>query len=88
MIVSLERDQHNWFLREHSEGKGHWLSPGALRYLREHTDYEPEVMGRNMGRNMARVSFYTVERLWATGHLRELKDRPWPIGSFDEDFHN
>ena len=78
MIVTLERDQHSWFLRDHSEGQGYWLSPGALRYLREHTDYDPD--------GMARVSFYTVERLWATGHLRELKKRPWPIGSFDEDF--
>ena len=78
MIVTLERDQHSWFLRDRSEGQGYWLSPGALRYLREHTDSDPD--------GMARVSFYTVERLWATKHLRELKNRPWPIGSFDEDF--
>ena len=81
MIVSMWRDRHSWFLGLHSAdsaGEAYWLSPGGLRYLRKHTDYEPEVMHR--------VSFYTVEQLWATGHLRHLKDRPLPIGSFDEDF--
>ena len=79
MIVSLKRDQFSWFLGVHAEGeKGYSLSPGALRYLREHTDYEPY--------DMECVSFYTVDQLWATKHLRHLKDRPWPIGSFDEDF--
>ena len=79
MIVSLRRDRHSWFLGLHSEGEeAHWLSPGALRYLRAHTDYEPE--------GMERVSFYTVEQLWATSHLRHLKDRPLPIGSFDDAF--
>ena len=69
MIVSMWRDRHSWFLGLHSAdsaGEAYWLSPGGLRYLRKHTDYEPEVMDR--------VSFYTVERLWATGHLRHLKD--------------
>lgn len=79
MIVSLRRDRFSWFLGLHAEGEEpYWLSPGALRYLREHTDYEPD--------EMERVSFHTVEELWATGHLRHLKDRPLPIGSFDEDF--
>jgi hypothetical protein len=68
MIVTLERDQHSWFLRDHSEGQGYWLSPGALRYLRKHTDYEPD--------GMARVSFYTVERLWATEAFARVEKSP------------
>ena len=78
MIVTLNRDQHSYLVGMHSEGEAYWLSPGALRYLREHTDYEPY--------EMERVSFYTVERLLATGHLRHMKDAPWPVGSFDEEF--
>jgi hypothetical protein len=77
MIVELHRDEHSWLMMPHSLSEPLWLSPGAYRYLLEHTDYHVN--------HMQRVSFYLVQRMRETGHLRPLEEAP-PTGSFQEEF--
>lgn len=78
MIVIVSRDRFSHFLSpHHSDLEAHWLSPGALEYLRRHTDYKPF--------EMERVSDYIVQRMRELGHLRPMHSAP-PLGTFTEAF--
>lgn len=78
MIVLVSRDRFSHHLTpHHGDCEGSWLSPGALEYLRRHTDYEPF--------RMERVSDYLVQRMRALGHLRAMAQAP-PLGAFTQPF--
>ena len=78
MIVQLHRDEFGWLMMPHCcFSEPLWLSPGAYRYLLEHTDYHVQ--------HMQRVSSHLVQRMRETGHLRPLKKAP-PTGTFQDEF--
>ena len=76
--MELHQDQHSYLMMPHCcFSEPLWLSPGAYRYLLEHTDYHVN--------HMQRVSFYLVQRMRETGHLRPLEEAP-RTGTFQEEF--